>query len=262
MSPRRAFTLIELLVVVSIIALLIAILLPALGRAKESAKMISCLSNLKQAGTGLVARATDEKGVFDRPEMSKFADLRDGPTRDDRPDLMQYFSLNETACPFQSVVVDYEADTTWPIVEWTYSIYAGWKYNTESDGMTEVGDTLKYNGREYDILVGDHISSQINGQYPHGSHPGRNLGMQSAGFDSRFSINYGGGTWIFARWDNPSGNINAGTIDMNYVKSDGSGETVSISGQSTDVVEMIPSFRPGPGFWWNYVPEAVREDAP
>ena len=57
---RKAFTLIELLVVISIIALLIAILLPALGAARESARLNQCLSNQKQVVTASIAFAADE----------------------------------------------------------------------------------------------------------------------------------------------------------------------------------------------------------
>lgn len=61
MSRYRGFTLIELLVVISIIALLVAVLLPALRAARDSARNVQCLSNLRQIGLAIHSYATEHQ---------------------------------------------------------------------------------------------------------------------------------------------------------------------------------------------------------
>ncbi len=137
---KRAFTLIELLVVITIIALLVSILMPALTKAKEQAKIALCSNNLKQQGLGTVMYANENDGKV----PSDFGDVQCNWLWDlafESTNLMNKaagIKSNEIyACP-SNMEKEYN-DPRW------------WQYNYNQFGWVESGITTPVD--EYDISI-------------------------------------------------------------------------------------------------------------
>ena len=125
----RAFTLVELLVVVSIIALLIAILLPSLSKARKQAKLVMCLSNIRAMSTGVMTYAAEYFGTLpgplhpavyrnlgkggSLPEPSEYAKNRQlvwklRPVMGDKSSMVGGFTDKISICPVMDQIVPEE----------------------------------------------------------------------------------------------------------------------------------------------------------
>lgn len=235
---RRAFTLIELLVVISIIAILIALFLPALRAAKYRAQLTACGSNLRQVGGGLIAHAADNKGLYP-PRNLKEYHLIKYYDEDDRPPLRHYLStINFYKCPLSLNEVDLDRSDE-RVILIDYQVFAGTEliHGDPTTAMVKMEDMPEFNGDRFRILAAD--TEQVYGG---------NLSITTSHPD------YGSGSTLqhlvqtvdysAARWRVEGAGVSRGLIDRNFLRDDGS---ISLLGglvfQTDSRVREIP-YRP------------------
>ncbi|XAL99926.1 DUF1559 domain-containing protein [Phycisphaeraceae bacterium D3-23] len=251
---RRAFTLIELLVVISIIALLIAILLPALGAAKKSAKNMQCTSNLHQIGIGALSYAGDFKDLLPPSSIGgKPTDIKFN-NWDIRHAVRDYIDFNIMQCPLSPAQIDLFIEPGVPVIESNYGFYWNWKWNNQADlqAMARADQNYSYrNGGieyEFNVLAMDYDTFNIGSQVAEGPHP-------SKGAEANVQLISDGLTNAFSRWDT-AGGAPRGEITKNYLFTDGHVETFGhVNPQHTNVdMQQVPSFNSAWGGWVVYMP--------
>lgn len=229
-QSRRGFTLVELLVIITILAILLALLLPALSSGRNAARMTRCKSNLSQIVAGAINYASDHDGNwFYREGLEKYL-TGDLSSRDmlipnflrqrgqfDDTAIMKGYIRDGLGCPFVRDVRIFDTNTNHLRRIYSYSLYFGWQLMGNERQMRRVGDTMTFEGDEFNVVAADlfvHASSYVQSSHPI---PGTTL----LSFDgSSVGSYYQGDAY-------PEGE--GYPVELNFAMSDGSVITLSAS---------------------------------